>query len=970
MDVAVINVMPFALALLLPTIGRRLSKTLFSWLLGISIFALFMLIGTHLPTIQQGSVVQFNIPWVPELGLTFALYLDGLSLLFALLVTGIGALVVIYAGYYFESFAPLARFCRLLLLFMGGMLGLVLAGNLLSLFICWEITSITSFFLISFKENDVEARRGALQALIVTTGGGLALLVGLILLGTIVGSMEMAQILANGEVLRQHPYYAAIAVLVLLGCFTKSAQWPFHFWLPDAMTAPSPASAYLHSATMVKAGIYLLLRLYPILGDTALWQISLTSVGLLTMLVGAVNALRQSDLKACLAYSTISQLGAIVALIGLPHGTGLEAAVVSVIAHALYKAALFLVAGTVEHATGTRQLHQLGDLSRRLPGLALIGTVAGLSMAGLPPFLGFVAKESLLTAFVAGPLPLLTLAIVVISATLTVTMACTLIWDVFFQPCPPSDPKHGEPHPPLHQPAAGMLFGPGVLAVGSLLTGLNLNFFIVPILAPSVARGGESVHLSLFSGITAPFALSVVALVSGGILFQSRDRWLAWRGPTLPTGRDVYQRIIGLLEAAAKLALRSQNGKLRYYLLAILGSVIALMATAGLTHLQGQTIMFELRSSTDLLKAVMLVLSLVATLGSILFRRHLLASLSLGIAGYAVGGLFLLEPAPDVAMVQFLVETLGTVLVIVMLGRISARERQQVISTLWDQSRRGLLRDALISIVIGVGVGLFSLAAVLNRPTRTTITTWHIANALPKIGSTDIVAAIVTDFRGMDTVIEITVFGMASLGVLTLLSTPEQGKTWQFSAMRVLRQLRARGLIPANTVYAADREAQDPAIQKEVAALKALQAPARLSTPLTRRVAALMLPFALMMAVAHILYGGVAPGDGFTAGVVSGLAVALWYVVFGYDEAKDRLRWLRPAPLIGVGISLTILNAALPLIFGQPFLVTTLFDQLHLPANIQLSSTMLFEIGIFLTVLGGSSVILETIAHPQEVEPL
>ncbi|MCC7452296.1 MAG: DUF4040 domain-containing protein, partial [Anaerolineae bacterium] len=849
------------------------------------------------------------------------------------------------------------------LIFTGGMLGLVLAGNLLTLFICWEITSITSFFLISFNGTDQTARRGALQALIITAGGGLALLAGLILLSTAAGSMELSHILVSGDVLRQSPYYTAVAILVFVGCFSKSAQWPVHFWLPDAMSAPTPASAYLHSATMVKAGIYLLARLYPVMGDTAIWHGALTGIGLITMLVGAALALRQRDLKACLAYSTISQLGALVALIGQPHGDGIKAAMVGILAHALYKATLFLAAGIIDHATGTRHLDKLGGLSHQMPGVAVVATLAGLSMAGLPPLFGFVAKETQIETLLHSPLATVTLAIVVLSAMLTVAMALIFIWDIFFA-LPHSNHHHA------HPVSRGMVFGPGLLAAGSLLAGLNLNALVVPVLLPIVQHGDEPLHLSLFSGFNTPFILSVIALVGGFAVFQTRRYWLGWRWPALPTGRDMYQAVIGGVERIADIALRSQGGKLRYYLTAILVSVSLLMATAGLTHVGGGSIAIQLQSSADVLKIVLLALSLLATFASIVFKRHLLAALSLGVAGYSVGGIFLLEPAPDVALVQFLVETLGTVLVIVMLGKINTQERRDAMLNLWGQSRRGLVRDAVIATVVGVGVGLFSLAAVINRPVRHTITTWHIDNALPKVGATDIVASIVTDFRGMDTVIEITVFGMAALGVLTLLSTPEPGTTWQFSAMRVLRELRQRGLIRSGTEFAADREAKDPAIQQEVERLRAMQPVSRLSTPLTRRAAALMLPFALLIALSHILYSGVAPGDGFTAGVVSGLAVALWYIVFGYDEAKRRLRWLHPAPLIGIGVGLAVLNAALPLILGQPFLVTTVLDQLHLPADIHLSSTMLFETGIFLAVLGGSSIILETIAHPQEVETL
>lgn len=973
MYIAFVNATPFALALVVPTIGARLRKTVLSWVLACLIAALFVFLLSYLPAISTKGVIEAQLPWVPQLGLSLSLYLDALSLLFALLVTGIGAVVILYAGHYFEDAHELNRFYRLLLIFMGGMLGLVLAGNLFVLFICWEVTSISSFFLISFRSADPAARAGALQALIVTGGGGLALLVGLALLGTASGSMELGHALNTGELLRNHPWYSAIALLIFAGCFSKSAQWPLHFWLPDAMHAPTPASAYLHSATMVKAGIYLLARLYPILGDTVLWQTLLTVVGLATLLVGALLALRQRDLKACLAYATISQLGALVALLGQPDAAGVKAALIGILAHALYKGALFLIVGMVDHATGTRNLDALGGLARRMPGVALVAGVAGLSMAGLPPLLGFVAKETLLETMLHGPWPVLTLGVVVLSAAFTVTLALRLVWDVFFaeHAAQHRDADSSTAHP--HVVPQSMLVGPGLLAGGSLLAGLNLNGFVVPILAPFMGADGGHASLSLFTGINTPFALSLVAIVSGVMVFQTRRSWLNWRLPRWPRGSEIYQFILAKVETAADFILRSQGGKLRLYLIAILCSVITLMATAGLTHVSGQRIAVQLNSSTDLLKAVLLFLALGATLASILFRRHLLAALSLGVAGYSVGGIFLLEPAPDVALVQFLVETLGTVLVIIMLGKISAPERQQAIAGLWSGSKRGLVRDAAIAGLIGVGVALFSLAAVINRPTRNTVTAWHLANALPKVGATDVVAAIVTDFRGMDTVIEITVFGMAALGVLTLLSTPEPGTTWQFAAARVLRQLRARGLIPRSTVFAADSEAADPQIAQEAAKLEAERtrlAASRLNTPFTRAVAILALPFSLLIALSHILYSGVAPGDGFTAGVVSGIAVSLWYVVFGYEEAKRRLHWLHPARLIGLGIGLAVLNAALPLIFGQPFLVTTLVRQFNLPADIHLSSTMVFETGIFLTVLGGSSLIMETIAHPQEVETL
>ncbi len=959
MEVALVNVTPFILAVAIPVFGVRLRKTLLAWGVAAILAILFLFLLRDVGQIATGVPLTWSVQWIPALKLSLSLYLDSLSLLFSLLVTGIGALVALYAGYYFENIGELTRFYRLLLIFMGGMLGLVLSGNLFTLFVGWEITSITSFFLISFDGNNPAARRGALQALIITAGGGLALLAGLSLLGTAAGSFELSDILSKRDILQSHPLYLASAILIFIGCFSKSAQFPLHFWLPDAMTAPTPASAYLHSATMVKAGIYLLFRLYPALGDNAFWQAVLMTVGLVTMLIGAVLALRQTDLKGALAYSTISSLGALVALIGLPHGAGLLPALLGIVAHALYKGALFLVAGTVDHSAGTRDLRKLGGLRSQMMPLAIIAAGAGLSMAGIPPLLGFVAKESLLESLLHSS-SLLAVGIVVVSALLTVTMAVVLVWDVFFRPAPAG---HHDLH--VHTPDWGMYISPGILAALSLLCGLFLGQLIQPLIQPYIGEEG----LALWHGVNTPFLLSIVAIMGGLGVFAVRRSWQTVILPKLPTGAELYARAVRGIESVADVALSSQNGKLRYYLGAIIVAVILLMIPSGLTGLKYDIRPIQFSSSIDFLKAVLLMLTIGATFASIIFKRHLIAALALGVAGYSVGGLFLLEPAPDVALVQFLVETIGTVLVFVMLGRISAPERQQVIDNLWKGNNRGVMRDAIIATIVGVGVGLFTLAAVLYRPERNAITTWHIENSEKLVGSTDIVAAIVTDFRGMDTVIEITVFGMAALGVLTLLATPEPGRTIQFTAGRVLQQLRARGQA-SKAPTAAEKELEDPKIRLEIESLLAERRPSILSTPLTRVAANLLLPFTLLIAMSHIAYGAGAPGDGFTAGVVSGLGVAVWYVVFGYGEAKQKLRWLHPINLIGAGIGLAILNAAIPLLLGEPFLVTTQFKSLWLPAGLHLTSTTFFETGIFLTVLGGSALILETIAHPQEVEAL
>ncbi len=967
MGAALVIVIPFLLAGGIFSVRRALSANMQGWVLGSAMLLLFAALLTQLPLVTEEGAITGEIPWVPALGLSFAIYLDGLSLLFALVITGVGAAVMLYAGYYFEDGIEAGRFYGLLLAFTGSMLALVLAGNILTLFIAWELTSIISFLLISFHGEDTKARVGGLQALMVTGGGGLALLAGLILLGSAAGTTDLSVILSSGDLLREHTWYTAFTVLIIIGCFSKSAQWPLHFWLPQAMTAPTPASAFLHSATMVKAGIYLLLRLHPVLGDTALWDGVLPAFGLVTMAVGAVLALRQRDLKGCLAFSTISQLGAFVALIGLPESHGIKAALVGVLAHALYKGALFLVVGAVDHAAGTRELDHLGGRRSRRGGVAVVTALAAVSMAGVPPLLGFIAKETLLESVLETPLALL---IVVFSAALTVTMAFIIFWDVFMRPAPDHTPTHDDHHTHHHDIARPMVYGPAVMAGLSVVLGLGVGPLITPLVQPAV---GKSIKLYLFAPeiINTPFLLSMAALIAGSVLFWTRQRWLALPMPSLPSGPQVYRGLVRGVETLGDWVLKTQAGKLRYYLVVILLAVIGLMATTGLISprlLRGLAL--EVQSASDILKAFLLLLSLVATLASILFRRHLLAALALGVAGYSIGGIFLLEPAPDVALVQFLVETLGTILIIMILTKTSEAERKKVMESLWGgQSRIGLWRDITISGAVGLGVALFALSAVGSRPTPQPVSLWHLRNAYPETGAKDIVAAIVTDFRGMDTVIEITVFGIAALGVLTLLATPEIARPRRLPAevsLRFRRLLRRKPLNDVPIVLPDTPPSYQPLdlTPEEVSGIPAF------SNALTRLAARLVMPFAFLVSLAHIMYGGSAPGDGFTAGVISGLGVALWYVVFGYFEARQRLSWLHPARLIGLGLLLTLLNAVLPLLFGREFLAFSRVETISLPADLKLASSLVFEIGIFLTVFGGISAVMEAITHPKEVETL
>ncbi len=933
MTIALIGAVPLLTALLLYGFGSLFNRAVWSSVLAVITGALFVLLITYLPAVTENGAVTLLIPWVPDIGLNLSFYLDGLALLFGLVITGVGVVIVLYTAHYFDTDEEVRRFYTLLFSFMGAMLMLVVSGNILTLFIAWELTSIISFLLISFKgDKSADAREGAARALVITGGGGLALLAGLMLLGIAGGSFEFSALLTN-DTLRDHPWYIGMTVLILIGCFAKSAQFPLHFWLPGAMSAPSPASAYLHSATMVKAGVFLLARMYPTLGDTDFWFAALTTVGLATMLIGAVIAIFQRDLKGLLAYSTISWLGALVALLGQPDGAGLKAAMVGILAHALYKAALFLAAGAVDHAVHTRIIDKLGGLRHSLPGWAIITTISGLSMAGVPPLFGFLAKETLLEVAVESAQATIIMLVVTISATLTVTAGLIVVWDVFFR-------KAREEHQ-LHAPARGLAYGPGALAVGSLLMGFLIEPVLKPLINPVV---GSPISLYLFHGINTPFILSMIALGGGGLIFLARDAWLRFTLP-LPRAINVYNAIVGAVESFGDFLLRSQNGKLRHYLIAIM-SAVALLLAIGVANYQGfeNVTWLQIDDVTDLLTFVLLGLIVGATFGAIIARRRVTAALALAIGGYAVGGIFLIEPAPDVALVQFLVETLATVLLFIMLGRINPRQKREVMlkeARAMRASRFSLVRDILISSVIGLAVAFFAVAAVGERAQRETIAVWHLENAYPLIGVTDVVAAIVTDFRGTDTLLEITVFSMAALGVLSLLAL--RGSYDLLSGAREER-------VDDDDVPEAD-------------------AP-QFSTPFTRTIAFMVLPFALLVSLSHILYGGDAPGDGFTAGVISGLAVALWFVVYGYSEANRRLKWLKEGWLIGGGLTIALLNAFVPMLFGQPFFTHISFSFIPDFAGIHFASTLIFEFGIFLAVFGSVSKIMDAIAHPREVESI
>ena len=717
------------------------------------------------------DILAINIPWAPSLGVSLGLWLDGLGLLFALVITGIGALILLYASAYFHEREEFARFSTYTLLFMTAMLGVALSSNLLLVFVFWELTSFTSYLLIGFKRDKEAAREGARRALLVTGGGGLAMLGGIILIGVASGTFEIPLITAAGFELRDHAFYAPALLLILVGAFTKSAQFPFHFWLPGAMEAPTPASAYLHSATMVKAGVFLLARLSFALSGTDLWFYSLMIVGLFTFCYGALFALRQTDLKGILAYSTVSWLGALVALLAPGTTDGITAMAVGVLAHALYKGALFLTAGSVDHATGTRDIRRLGRLARVMPLTALGAAIAVLSMAGIPPLMGFVSKETLLIASIeqaaSGGFRLLIVAAVLLGSTLTVAVGLRVLWDTFFGAREADTPEHP------HEVSPAMWIG--ALSMGALSIALPLLLAqavdpLVNAAVTAISGAQTNIHLHLFEGINTPFLLSVVAVALGVGVFLLRDRiggWLRARPEGNPT--SIYHRLFleALADRATRLTHLVQSDRLRHHIL-IVALAFVFLTLPVLALSQVNLINDATLAHFDWEIAIITILLMVGAIAVIQTPTRLGAIAILGVEGALVSLTFALFGAPDVAFTQLMIEVISLVLFVLAFHFLP-----DPIVVRSPRSRR--IRDAFVAGAFGVTMTLLVLVTGSN-PIAPSISSWYVDNAESIGQGHNVVNIILVDFRGMDTQGEIAVLVIAAIGVLALLRLRPHGQ--------------------------------------------------------------------------------------------------------------------------------------------------------------------------------------------------
>ncbi|MEM1064024.1 MAG: putative monovalent cation/H+ antiporter subunit A [Pseudomonadota bacterium] len=739
----------------------------FEGLVPVAIAALlFAWLWQAIPPISAGEVVRYSWDWVPSLGIALSFLIDGLSLTFGLLITGIGALVFLYASKYLQGHPHLARFMLFLVLFMASMLGLVLADNLLTLFVFWELTTITSYLLIGFDHATSKARRAALQALLLTGTGGLALLAGFILIGTVAGTFELSEIRAQGDVLKDHALYLPILILVLAGAFTKSAQFPFHFWLPNAMAAPTPVSAYLHSATMVKAGIYLLARMHPNLGGTDVWLWTLTIFGAVTAVFASFMALKQTDLKQSLAYTTLMALGTLTLFLAADIGYAITAAMTFLIVHSLYKATLFLVVGIIDHATGTRDVHKLGGLARAMPITAFAAGIAALSMAGFPPFIGFISKEiKYAGALAVQSEPVLVAAAVLLANALMLAVAGIVSFSPFWRR------KHLADDLKPHEGTWPMLLGPVILASLGALFGLFPDLLALSLVNPGVAAilgpEVEPAQLKLWAGVNLPLILSLATFALGIGIYVYRQRLrdaLRALGERLVNFDRGWDRVLdGLKWLAAWQTDLIQSGVLRRYLFI---TFLTLFVGIGGTIVARGALSVEIAWPDLLLKHwVVITLIVAGAMLTLTTSSRIAAIAGLGAVGIGVALIFIIFGAPDVAITQLLVETL----VVVLFG-VAALKLPRL-----DDSGRKTHRplDALLAVGVGAIVTLVMLQ-VTAGPLDRRLTTYFEETSWPEAFGRNIVNVILVDFRALDTFGEIAVVVIAALGAFALLKGRKQ----------------------------------------------------------------------------------------------------------------------------------------------------------------------------------------------------
>jgi multicomponent K+:H+ antiporter subunit A len=927
LDLALVILLPLVAGTVLAPLAARVGATASAWAAALVTAAALGLLLALAPAVFAGDYPRVAWEWLPQIGAELAFRVDGLALLFGILITAIGLLVILYARYYLHhderaGDERLGRFYGTLMLFMAAMLGIVLSDNLLVLVVFWELTSLSSFLLIGYRHREADSRRGARMALTVTGAGGLALLAGCLLLGHIAGTFEIGRLNAMREVIQAHPLYPAALVLILLGAFTKSAQFPFHFWLPHAMAAPTPVSAYLHSATMVKAGIFLVARLYPALGDSTLFEVLVTTTGLATLVFAAFVAIFKHDIKGLLAYSTVSHLGLVMFLLGLDGPLSAVAAIFHVVNHATFKASLFMAAGIIDHECGTRDMRRINGLAKYMPWTATLAIVASASMAGVPLLNGFLSKEMFFAEALEvrdlGWLGAVAPWAATLAGILSVAYSARFIHDVFFNGEPRDLPRTP------HEPPRWMKVPVEVLVVLCVVVGILPAFTVQPLVAIA-ARDVFGAPLPEFTfaiwhGFNLPLAMSVVAVVGGIALYALLARGMHDRTSRGLDGRRMFEATLGALVAASRRALDAlANGSLQRYLAILL--VVAIAVTAAPLLERG------LPAATQPLLAVhpaaiavwaMVVLGAVGAV--VAHRARLLAVILAGAVGLGTALVFVHFSAPDLALTQLSIEVVSTVLLIMGLALLPQRSPR-------ESSTGRRVRDAGIAIAAGGGLGAMAWA-VMMRPAET-ISWFFLENTVPKGGGANAVNVILVDFRGYDTLGEITVLGIAAIGVLALMdgfrtrrpATDASGRPWSPDLYPLLLGVTARWI----------------------------------------------LPFALVVSIYIFLRGHNAPGGGFIAGLVTAAGLLLQYMARGFAATGRSLGGLDFSRAIGAGLLIAAATGAGAWIAGHPFL-TSAHGHPHLPllGELPLATAALFDLGVYVVVVGATMLTLVTLGAVTE----
>jgi len=902
------------IGVVIPLVTERFGRTLNTIFTMLAPAIALAYIVSLIPAVLAGEIVTEYVEWIPSIGLTLSMRLDGLALMFALLILGIGILIIVYARYYLSEKEAVGRFFSYLILFMTAMLSIVLSNNVLQMWMAWEVTSISSFLLISFWSTKSESRKGARMALTVTGAGGLALLAGLLLIADMVGSYELSTILASGDLIREHALYPVALILVLLGAFTKSAQFPFHFWLPHAMAAPTPVSAYLHSATMVKAGIFLLARMYPVLSGTEMWFLIVSMTGLITLLLGAYTALFKHDLKGLLAYSTISHLGLITLLLGLDTKLAAVAALFHIMNHAVFKASLFMAAGIIDHESGTRDMRKLGGLWRFMPYTATLAMVAAASMAGVPLFNGFLSKEMFLAetlhSSALGFLSWMTPVLATVASVFAVAYSLRFIHDVFFN----GEPK-GLPKTP-HEPPRYMKIPIEILVALCLLVGIFPNYIIGGLLdaAASSVLIGElpDYSLSIWHGFNLPLLMSAVAIGGGLLVYAYRSHLYRFQAQFKES--DEKRVFEGVIQTLVGYATRAHdglgNGSLQRYIAALLFFAIAVTALplinldTAKTHFPDQAV-----GGVEIIAAIILCLSAIATV--IYHRKRMVALITLSVVGLIVSIAFARFSAPDLALTQLAVEVVTVILLMLALYFLPQK-------TPSESAPSRVVRDVSIAAALGGLVATINYAFI-TQPLDT-ISEFFLENSKTGGGGTNAVNVILVDFRGLDTLGEILVLGIAALGIFKLLAR-----------IRLAMPTANENGLP----WSEDRH-----------------------PPILTMISQSLLPLALLVSFYIFLRGHNMPGGGFIAGLITSVALIQQYIAHGVDWVKPRIK-VDYQILIALGVLIATLTGIGSWFFDRPFM-TTWFDYFDIPfiGEIELASALIFDLGVYLTVVGATLLIL------------